>query len=121
MEPELLITLVHGTFASDAEWTRSDSKLCSGIGAAIGRKAIFQRFNWSGSNTHRARRSAAQELREQLKLNQTNYPAASQVIIAHSHGGNVALYAVNSTDLKDIKIVTLGTPFFLQNDAIYWR
>jgi hypothetical protein len=42
-------------------------------------------------------------------------PTAQQVIIAHSHGGNIAFYAARASPIPRLKIVTLGTPFIQAN------
>src|SRR5262249_53387701 len=49
-------------------------------------------FEWSGSNSVFARQRAAESLRELLLSRGQGRPI---VIIAHSHGGNVALQAVD--------------------------
>jgi len=51
-------------------------------------------FRWSGQNSHTARAAAASELGELLKKLTQQYPNANIYLIAHSHGGNVALYAI---------------------------
>jgi hypothetical protein len=70
-------------------------------------------FLWSGANSVHARDSAAKELsvclKEDLKDSDT-----TAVIIAHSHGGNVALRALQYLDssMADrTSVVTLATPF----------
>src|SRR5262249_60744241 len=47
-------------------------------------------FPWSGANSVHARDSAARKLSDQLRKDLAA-PGATFVIIAHSHGGNVAL------------------------------
>ena len=58
---------------------------------------------------------AAEQLRAKLNQLQKDYPDAEQVIIAHSHGGNVALSAL--TDRADARrilgVATLATPFLV--------
>ena len=69
-------------------------------------------FFWSGANSVYARDSAARELSDQLRKDLAD-PDATSVIIAHSHGGNVALRALQHLDsmAERIRIVTLATPF----------
>jgi hypothetical protein len=66
-------------------------------------------FQWSGANLHRARLEAAERLAERLHA----LRAEDVVIVAHSHGGNVArsasALAGNCSGLR--VIVTVGTPF----------
>lgn len=68
-------------------------------------------FAWSGANTHSARHKAARELASVISLlKATN--SGDVCVVAHSHGGNVALYALAGlAPVKDIKIVFLATPF----------
>ena len=119
MEPPrpVLITLVHGTFAPGAAWTRDDSALCKALrerlpGASIGA------FTWSGHNSNRARLDAALELALWTETRITEYERehggpVDHYVIAHSHGGNVALYACRSRHFADhlTKLVCLSTPF----------
>jgi hypothetical protein len=69
-------------------------------------------FLWSGANSVHARDSAARKLADQLRKDLAD-PDATSVIIAHSHGGNVALRALQHLDsmAERIRIVTLATPF----------
>jgi hypothetical protein len=69
-------------------------------------------FLWSGANSVFARDRAATKLAEELK-NDLQNPSAAPIIVAHSHGGNVALRALSrlGADASRIRIVTLATPF----------
>ena len=94
----------------------------------------FERFLWSGSNSFSARKKAAQELRWYLAAWRRAFPGVQHLILAHSHGGTVAVTAVHTPDklaeqpagrgcepLPRVKAVdrteladgmmTLGTPF----------
>ncbi|WP_250399609.1 hypothetical protein [Streptomyces cellostaticus] len=72
-------------------------------------------FTWSGRNSHQARARAAQELAEHLEKVARENEGARQWIVAHSHGGNVALHALelfrNSGRRTRVSVVTLATPF----------
>jgi hypothetical protein len=71
--------------------------------------AEFIAFEWSGSNSVFARSEAAKSLRDLLNQFGQNRPIT---IIAHSHGGNVALHAVGEGFTHaDTTVVTLATPF----------
>jgi hypothetical protein len=69
-------------------------------------------FDWSGANSVFARDGAAQKLARVLKedLKPSNI---TPIVIAHSHGGNVALRAMThlGADANRIRLVTLATPF----------
>jgi formylglycine-generating enzyme required for sulfatase activity len=105
--------LVHGTFSPDAPWTQDQSALCSAILKALGAVA-FSRFNWTGKNSHKARITAGLELAAFVRSASEAYPHASLFIIAHSHGGNVALYGhrfLGREFQSPSNIITLATPF----------
>ncbi|UQE01144.1 esterase/lipase family protein [Bradyrhizobium japonicum] len=106
-----LITFVHGTFARSAPWTLEGSTLRNSILQALGSDVEFNTFNWSGRNTHHARLEAGRALGRLLVSLQSQYPDKRQVLIAHSHGGNVALHALKAAELKRISVITLNTPF----------
>ena len=68
---------------------------------------------WSGANTNRARLRAAASLHESLIAKKREFPLARHFVIGHSHGGNVALYALNLTTSADLVsgVICLATPF----------
>jgi hypothetical protein len=105
--------LVHGTFKPNAEWTLNTSSLARAIVDNFN-GATIERFIWDGKNSIRSRAAAARSLSARLAEIQATEPATPLVLIAHSHGGNVALQAI--ADLPTAKnvaaLVTLGTPFF---------
>lgn len=108
----VVVTLVHGTFARKAAWTQMDSALSRALSAAG-----FQpsRFTWSGWNSFHARAHAARELADHLGRTAREHPGARQWVVAHSHGGNVALHAVERLRQREqvspVRVVTLATPF----------
>ncbi len=73
----------------------------------------FREFAWTGTNSHTARIEAGHYLALFIRDGHALHPDAQHVIVAHSHGGNVALYAMRDPDAREIVsgIVTLGTPF----------
>lgn len=107
----MLCILIHGTFASEAEWVQESA----GIGVAIRKRwphARIVSFQWSGRNSHGARRQAGNELAAQIR--QLGTEASDGItLIAHSHGGNVALYAMSDRAVQELVrgCVFLGTPF----------
>jgi pimeloyl-ACP methyl ester carboxylesterase len=115
---EVVVTLVHGTWAHGAAWTQPDSAFCTQLreelqvyGAA---SVTFSRFDWSGGNTHFDRRLASIQLRKHLLDLLGTEPDARHYVVAHSHGGNVALRALRSSPAlcrKVSGIAALATPF----------
>ena len=79
------------------------------------------RLCWTGHNSIRARDKTSHVLAEHLSA-EAEHPNATQLIIAHSHGGNIALRALHLlhqrdgsrlcyADGPDPLVVTLATPF----------
>lgn len=113
-----IIIPIHGTWARKAKWIQSESPLLSRLSNALGGASV-EPFPWSGKNSHKARRQAAEALRSRIgKLAMDN--AGSQiVVIGHSHGGTVALYALedNKTLVNVAGLICLSTPFISVNSA----
>jgi hypothetical protein len=134
---DLFITLVHGTWPRNVwrdvfltpfygKWpTRSfprslwfadgsefGNRLCAGL-SKRGLSARISPFLWSGANSVRERDKAAQKLAEHIRAKQFDHPGSIQVVIAHSHGGNVALRALDQPGVTgdEIFITTIATPF----------
>lgn len=110
---DYVITLVHGTWAQDAEWPNENGPLARKLREALGGRVIINRFGWSGENSYRARQEASKDLQQRLSKDVRQHRGAHHFVIAHSHGGNVALYALNDPRLaKSMSgLVTLATPF----------
>ena len=112
-EQPITVTLVHGTFASKARWIREGSPMADALEAA---GIAHEPFVWSGGNSHRARIKAATDLAERLREDKRD--GVRQAVVAHSHGGNIAVHAVwrlmNTRD-GSIPVVTLATPFLFAN------
>jgi pimeloyl-ACP methyl ester carboxylesterase len=108
-----VVTLVHGTFGSHAGWVKEGSVLRTALRDRFGEGLLVSGFSWSGANTHKARAAAGLALREKLLDQQRLYPQAAHYVIGHSHGGNIALYAVGKSEVDDKLqgIVCLNTPF----------
>jgi hypothetical protein len=77
---------------------------------------------WSGANSIYVRDKTAQALAEHLSAEHAEHPQDTQLIIAHSHGGNIALRALHHLQKHDASrsdgsesanplVVTLATPF----------
>jgi pimeloyl-ACP methyl ester carboxylesterase len=114
----LVVTLVHGTWARGAPWTQLDSPFCNQLREELTNHSAasvkFFRIDWSGGNSHRDRRIASIALRKQLLAQLQALPHARHYVVAHSHGGNVALRAVHNspTLIRELSgIVAIATPF----------
>ena len=108
------ITLVHGTFARNAAWTRPGSALREHLETHLPGRVVYHRFRWSGWPSHLARDHAARRLRARLLKCVQNNATAHHCVIAHSHGGNIVCYALrDAAELVEQLdcIITLSTPF----------
>lgn len=108
------ITLLHGTFATDAPWTKGESTLCKTISTALKPDDVdFDHFNWSGANNHRERLASGEKFRSFLRLRMQRFPESHHFVIAHSHGGNIAMYALRDRKIAEAMsgLITMGTPF----------
>jgi hypothetical protein len=111
--PRTVVTLVHGTWARRAAWTEADSVLCRAIRQRVPGPVEFRIFSWSGTNSLVARAQAANDLREFLRASHEAWPDARHFIVAHSHAGNIAFYALRDTAVayRTCGLVCLSTPF----------
>lgn len=86
------------------------------------------RLLWTGENSIRIRDETAQVLAKRLSAKHAEHPQATQLIIAHSHGGNIALRALHLLHQPDGSrlceadgppplVVTLATPFIEAHHA----
>ena len=134
---DLFITLVHGTWPRNVWrdvfltpfygkwpsgfrpkwlWFADSSEFRNRLTAALSKRGLSARispFLWSGANSVRERDKAAHKLVEHIRAKQSDYPSSTQVVIAHSHGGNVALRALDQLGVTgdEIFIATIATPF----------
>src|SRR5215471_8094606 len=112
---QCVVTLVHGTWATRAAWTRKNSPLCSALRQRLRCEVILRRCLWTGNNTFRARTKGSERLSNCLNRGFNTYPDAFHFVIAHSHGGNIALQAMQDRALHSriAGLVCLSTPFFV--------
>lgn len=108
-----IVTTVHGTFASQAKWPLPNSTLSKYLAEKLPCAVEIRPFRWSGRNSFSAREIAAHQLREHISAISKENPEAHQIVIAHSHGGNIALLASDHDSIKEkVKgIICLSTPF----------
>jgi hypothetical protein len=106
------IVLVHGTFAPQAPWTQDGSNLRRALADALG-NVTFHSFDWSGRNSYGDRREAGRRLAAVLDDIARGAPQAIRAVIAHSHGGNIALYAGKHIKSPQslANLACLATPF----------
>lgn len=108
-----VVVLVHGTFAREAEWIREDGEFARQIGARLPAGTPIFAFQWTGLNTNDARHQAGDELGAFIRRCAAQHPGRTIRIVSHSHGGNVALYALKDPEARPLvsALVFLGVPF----------
>jgi hypothetical protein len=102
--------VIHGTqFGKiDTDFTPG-GRFFKHISTSIGDRATAS-FHWSGGDDHASRISAATALVNFVR-HYSFAPGEQLNIIAHSHGGNVAIAAINMGLGRRVdNLVTLGTP-----------
>src|SRR5215468_3962074 len=129
VRPQLFITLVHGTWGRGffprrqrqdrpPFWFEERSPFLAHLSAELG--DIPQKIKpllWSGANSIFVRDKTAYVLAEHLSAEHAEHPQATQLVIAHSHGGNIALRALNHLQKHEEAkssnplVVTLAAPF----------
>ncbi len=123
------IIAVHGTFAgrehvgdnrlADKEFYSEKSEFAAALRSQVP-DAKWHEFTWSGKNLESSRTKAAREFRRYLK--RLSVPAQDKLIVlAHSHGGNVALDALRRAPVDNpVELYTVGTPFvWKRNPSIF--
>jgi hypothetical protein len=71
-------------------------------------------FLWDGANSIVSRNNAAASLARQLEQLAIECPDDPIVILAHSHGGNIALRAAHiasKPSIENLRVITIATPF----------
>ncbi len=110
-----IFIVIHGTWGSDTTWYAPGGDFFDALEiSAQKEKSSVVPFMWSGYNSNEARLQAAHNL---ARLIETYDSATPIIIVAHSHGGTVALLASHLiTKNKIFCLYTLGTPI---NKALY--
>jgi hypothetical protein len=142
---QLLLTLVHGTWGRGffprqraksrrPFWFEDGSPFLARLSAELG--DIPHKITpllWSGANSIFVRDKTARALADHLAAEHAPHPKTTQLIIAHSHGGNIALRALHhlrqrrdASQLSETEgskpfVVTLATPFIEIHQADFGR
>ena len=107
---------MHGTilfrriFPRKAEWVQADSAFCHTLHEVLKEDTLIQRFEWTGKNSGKDREDAAKDLRLILASSLGMYTSAQHVVIAHSHGGNVGIKALDDPSMVRVRLICLSTP-----------
>jgi hypothetical protein len=135
---QLLVTLVHGTWPRGffpalrrrrrRLWFEEGSPFLAQLRAEFNGVAHkIKPLLWTGENSIYARDKVAHALAEDLLAEHAENPQVAQLIIAHSHGGNIALRAFHHMQTRDCSqrgadaanpfVVTLASPFIEIHEA----
>lgn len=118
--PPKVALLVHGTWGGNSKWAKGEGELAAEL-AAI--SIPHETFTWSGRNSHAARLKASEDLAG--SISRWEGEGHEVVVVAHSHGGNVARSAIARlaspgapADAQPRRLVVcIATPFFwITND-----
>jgi uncharacterized protein RhaS with RHS repeats len=104
----LVVFYVHGTWSNGTADTFPTSFVNAVQAHFDDPNARF--FNWSGENNDAARQAAAFALAQQINAYKKQHPCEPIEVVAHSHGGNVALLASQKSGVYIDELLTLGTP-----------
>jgi len=113
------VIAIHGTWAKCAAWPRRGGVLHKALEKRLPRHVINWMdppFTWTGANSHQAREMAANKLLSNISSLPTPSEEDFNILIGHSHGGNIALMslAISSESRKKISaVVCLSTPFLI--------
>ncbi len=110
IDPDGRLTIVvHGTWASGNPTFTPGGDFFSRVARTVNDRSVGA-FSWSGGNTRADRASAAHSLAALIHAYKFA-PGEQLNLVAHSHGGNVAIDAVNlGLRHKVNNLVLLGTP-----------
>jgi pimeloyl-ACP methyl ester carboxylesterase len=104
------VVLVHGTWGRSSLWPNDDTPTVALLREKLGSTMDFARFTWCGRNRQFARSEAAEDLaRTLIEGDLARYDGVH--VIAHSHGGNIAISASEIARNRVLSITTLATPF----------
>lgn len=115
-----IVILIHGTWPQRgpggkhrAAWCEESSLCREAVRAAFYENVDIRVFDWLGANSPDVRLAAADRLNDFLEELRRQKPAARVYLIAHSHAGNVVLYAAQrAKESGGIHgAVCLSTPF----------
>lgn len=118
--PKTVVFLVHGTYGGTSRWVNVVEGKCtfaSEVRRGLGGDVVIVPFLWRSSVKHEARVTAAERLAKQL--DRPEYDGRRVVVIAHSHGGNVALEAAGHCRRAIGTLICLATPqmYLLSKDS----
>lgn len=128
VRPRWVVTLVHGTwgrglFPKDdhkgaPRWFEAGSRFMNNLevsfkGLSADADCQVEVFRWSGNNSIKERDAAARQLARTLEEQHARDSDCRQLVVAHSHGGNVTLRAIRhlKSPSRNLRIASMACPF----------
>jgi hypothetical protein len=113
---EPIFVLVHGTWAArrwrkGPRWPELQARLREMFPDAI----IDDAFTWRSRNMVSSRFAAAERFREHVARLARMHQGCQIYVLAHSHGGNVCLWALRDSSLWEAVsgVICMATPFLV--------
>lgn len=105
--------LIHGTYATNAPWTGPGATFYEALQAKFGNDLAIRTFSWDGKNAFSSRHEAIHRLSNELDTVAAEKEFRDIYLVAHSHGGNIALHATSQMQHGEriTALVSLGTPY----------
>jgi len=110
--------LVHGTWSKgllneNSSWVDPDNICYKNLLNNLPKDVELEAFTWSGRNSFRAREIASEKFITHLTTSIKKHPFDCHIILAHSHGGTIALKALSNSKLNNPirALICLSTPF----------
>ena len=115
--PQVMTTslLIHGTWAKTEQWWQPEGDFHTYILSSV-RTDLYNkpdRFSWSGGYSDAARSLGGQQLFAWLSDHQAKEPS----LIAHSHGGSVAMLTTHFKGMNVKELILLSCPVHLSKYA----
>jgi pimeloyl-ACP methyl ester carboxylesterase len=109
-----LVVLVHGTWGQQSAWAFPDkSHLVQALGSRLSCDVEYRHFAWSGANRTGDRIEAAARLTAMMRSELAEHDR-SVFVLAHSHGGNIAIRAIedlSDAEQRSVQAILMATPF----------
>lgn len=128
---QIIVHLVHGTWAENAPWTQPDSFFRKHLQCRLRELGIptqiqFNAPPWGGQNRQSIRLAGAEKVRDEVrKKTSEGGVRMHQLLVGHSHGGNVCFLACKDGEESVAGevdgVVCLSTPFLVFRRAPYMK
>ncbi|HEY0061781.1 MAG TPA: hypothetical protein VGC21_06650 [Telluria sp.] len=128
--PVLAVHLIHGTWPQGpfairrfdhATWISTGSAFLECMTEQIRHPVVFTEFNWCGRNSFHARAAAALRFCEHIQSAMRAHPRARHVVLAHSHGGTIAMHALGLLQHQPAPVAPIPLAIFMSTPFAYLK